>query len=213
MKTLIRLFCLPLLCIAAQNPALESISVFGFQWSVRSASDWSVENGILRLLKPGVPPEVFPRRPTKIALLDSKPYRSVTVEAELKRDGRSLILVYAWQDETHYNYAHISSDMAANTNVHNGIFHIFGGERVRISLLDGPASLPDQEWTPVKLVFNGDSGRCYVEVRGKRNPGMEAVDLSLRWGRIGLGSFDETGNFRNLRVTGQTREAGAIGMM
>jgi hypothetical protein len=73
---------------------------------------------------------------------------------------------------------------------------------VRISSLEGPESLPTQDWTPVKLVFDGESGRCYVEVNGKRNPSLEAVDLSLRWGRVGLGSFDETGDFRNVRVTG-----------
>jgi predicted heme/steroid binding protein len=213
MKKLISLFFLPLLCAGAQSPGRESISAFGFQWTVQSAADWSIESGVFRLLRPGVPPEVYPRRPTRFALLESKPYRNVTVEAEVKRNGRSVILVYAWQDDTHYNYAHISSDIASKTNVHNGIFHVFGGERVRISPLDGPASLPDQEWTPVRLAYNGDSGRCYVEVRGKRNPSLEAVDLSLRWGRIGLGSFDETGDFRNVRVTGQTRDAGATGTM
>jgi hypothetical protein len=213
MKTLISLFCLPLLFPLVQTPERQSISAFALQWSVPNASDWSVENGILRLIKPGVPPEVYPRRPTRIALLESKPYIAVTVEAEIKRNGRSLILVYAWQDDTHYNYVHISSDKASEVNVHNGVFHVFGGERVRISPVDGPASLMDQEWTPVKLVFDGGSGRCYVEVRGMRNPSMEAVDLSLRWGRIGVGSFDETGDFRYVRVTGKFREAGGIGTM
>jgi len=211
MKKLTFLFFFPLLHAAAQAPQLESVGAFGSRWTVLSASDWSVENGILRLLKPGVPPEIYPRRPTRFALLESKPFRKVTVEAELKRNGRSLIMVYAWQDDTHYNYAHLSSDAAAQQKVHNGMFHIFGGERVRISSLDGPASLPTQEWTPVKLVFDGDSGRCHVEVAGRRNPSLEAVDLSLRWGRIGLGSFNETGAFRNVRVTGKNREAGAVG--
>ncbi|HXJ41690.1 MAG TPA: hypothetical protein VNH18_20610, partial [Bryobacteraceae bacterium] len=152
-----------------------------------------------------------PRRPTKIALLDSKPYRKVTVEAEVKRNGRSVIIVYGWQDENHYNYAHISSDEALKQNVHNGMFHIFSGERVRMSTLDGPASLTTQDWTPVKLVFDGDTGKCYVEVNGKRNPSLEAVDLSLRWGQIGLGSFNETGDFRNVKITGETREPGTPG--
>ena len=65
------------------------------------------------------------------------------------------------------------------------------------------AALPTQEWTPVKLVFDGESGRRYVEVNGKRNPSIEAVDLSLRYGRVGLGSFDEMGDFRGVRITGE----------
>jgi hypothetical protein len=105
----------------------------------------------------------------------------------------------------------MSSDAAAKQPVHNGMFHVFGGERVRMSPLDGPASFETQDWTPVKLVFDGDTGRCYVEVNGKRNLSLEAVDMSLRWGQVGLGSFDETGDFRNVKISGETREPGAVG--
>jgi hypothetical protein len=195
-----------LLVLATVLEAADTINVFDFQWTVGHASDWAVESGVLKLLVPGEPPPGTPRRPTKIALADTPPFRRVTVEAEVRRNQKSLIMVYAWQDDSHYNYAHISSDRAAVTNVHNGMFHVFGGERVRISTLDGEASLPTKEWTPVKLVFDGDSGRCYVEVSGKRNPSLEAVDLSLRYGRVGLGSFDETGDFRRVRITGKYRE-------
>jgi hypothetical protein len=196
-----------LVCSAAAGP----LHVFGQEWTVEQASDWAVENGVLRLLVKGEPPAGQPRRPTKIALLNSKPYRKVTVEAEVKRNGRSVVVVYAWQDPSHYNYAHISSDAAAKQNVHNGMFHIFGGERSRISPLDGPASLDSTDWTPVKLVFDGETGHCYVEVNGKRNPSLEAVDMSLRWGRVGLGSFNETGDFRHVRITGEMREPGDVG--
>ncbi len=189
----------------------ETITAFGHDWTVQQASDWAVENGVLRLKVAAEPPAGQPRRPTKFALLNSKPYTKVTVEAEMKRNGRSLIIVYAWQDANHYNYAHISSDAGAKQNVHNGMFHIFGGERVRISTLDGPPSFDTQDWTPVKLVFDGVTGKCYVEVNGKRNPSLDAVDLSLKWGRVGLGSFNESGDFRNVRITGETREQGTPG--
>jgi hypothetical protein len=178
---------------------------------VQQASDWVVENGVMQLRVAGEPAPGQPRRPQKFAILDSKPYRKVTVEAEMKHNGRSLIIVYAFQDKDHFNYAHISTDDAMKQNVHNGMFHVFSGERVRMSPLDGPASFTAQEWTPVKLVFDGDTGRCYVEVNGKRNPSLEAVDMSLRWGMVGLGSFNETGDFRNVKVTGETREPVAAG--
>ena len=198
-------------CAVSVLFAADSLNVFGHTWSVGQASDWAIENGVLRLRVSAEPPPGRPRRPTKIALLDSKPWSKVTIEGEMKRNGRSLIFVYAWQDDTHYNYAHISSDDAVKQNVHNGMFHVFGGERVRISALDGPASFTTPDWTPVKLVFDGESGHCYVEVNGKRNPSLDAVDLSLRWGKIGLGSFDETGDFRNMKITGTEREPGTPG--
>lgn len=200
-----------LLLFAAGLAGADTVEAFGFRWTVQSAKDWAVEGDELRLLRPGEPPPGQPRRPQKYALAETEPFRTVTLEAEVLRNGRSLVLIYAWQDEGHYNYAHISSDPAEKVHVHNGMFHIFGGERVRISLLEGPPSLPSREWTPVRLVFDGDSGRCYVEVNGKRNPSLEAADLSLRFGRVGLGSFDETGSFRKVRIRGKTRPPAGIG--
>ena len=206
MRILLAAFLLTPLLLAG-----EAIEAFDRTWEVQQASDWSFDEEVLRLAVAGEPPPGVPRRPQKYAIAETPPFQSVTVEAEVLRDGRSLIFVYAWQDESHYNYAHISSDTAAKVNVHNGMFHIFGGERVRISPLDGPPSLPAQEWVPVKLVFDGDSGLCYVEVNGERNPSLDAVDLSLRWGRVGIGSFNETGSFRHVRITGEPRDAGTVG--
>lgn len=181
----------------------ETIEALGYKWSVQSAGDWDTAGGVLRLVKQGEP--TTPRRPTKFAIADTKPFKKVTVDVEMKRGGRSLIIIYGWQDPNHWNYAHISSDEAQKVNVHNGVFHVFGGERVRISSLEGPSSLPTEDWTPVKLVFDGETGKCYAEVNGKRNPSLEAVDLSLRWGQIGFGSFNETGDFRKLKITGVPR--------
>jgi len=199
------------ICFASLLVAADTLNVFGQKWDVESAADWVTGDNLLQLKVSAEPVAGKPRRPTRIALLESKPYTTVTVEADVKRNGRSVIIAYAWQDDAHYNYAHISVDNAAAQNVHNGMFHIFGGERVRMSSLEGPGSLPTQDWTPVKLVFDGATGHCYVEVNGKRNPSLDAVDLSLRWGRVGLGSFDETGDFRNVKVTGETRDPGPIG--
>jgi hypothetical protein len=202
---------LAMICVAAVLATVESITAFGKKWDVQSAQDWTARNDLLQLKVSAEPPAGQPRRPTKYAVLQSRPYGKVTVETDVKRDGRSVILIYAWQDDAHYDYAHISVDAAEHQPVHNGMFHIFGGERVRMSSLDGPGSLPTEDWTPVKLVFDGDTGHCYVEVRGKRNPSLDAVDLSLRWGRVGLGSFDETGSFRNVKITGEQRESGPVG--
>lgn len=187
-----------------QEAPKDTIEAFGHKWGVQSTGDWSIEKDstgpVLRLQKSGEP--TTPRRPTKFAVAETPFFKKVAVEVEMKRGGKSLIIVYGWQDPNHWNYAHISLDEAQKVNVHNGIFHVFGGERVRISSLEGPGSLPTQEWTPVKLVFDGATGKCDVEVNGKRNPSLEAVDLSLRWGRVGLGSFNELGDFRRLKVTG-----------
>src|SRR4051812_44964263 len=99
------------LLAALLAPALiggETLDVFGHRWEVEKPSDWSVENGVLKLLVSSEPPAGKPRRPTHFAVAETPAFRRVTVEAEIKRNGRSLIIVYAWQDNSHYNYAHIS---------------------------------------------------------------------------------------------------------
>lgn len=189
------------------SASAESIEAFGQRWSVPSAYEWLVEGSgpgqAVRMLV--ARPSVQPRRPSQYALAETAAFGEVTVEAEVKRDGGSLILVYAWRDENHFNYAHLSADAAAKQPVHNGIFHVYGGDRVRISNQDGPAALPTTEWTPVKLSYSARTGEVWVEVAGNRLPSLQAIDLSLGVGRVGLGSFFETAQFRNIRIRATSR--------
>ena len=190
-----------LILLACGVWADETITAMGKTFSVRKASDWKgTPEGLELLVKdePGVP-----RRPKQFAILQEGPFSSFTLEVEVKRNGKSLALAYAHQDEGHFNYAHISVDDPAKARVHNGVFHVFGGERVRISSLEGgPGLLPSADWTKVKLVWDGKTGevRCWAD--GKTSEALHGVDLSLKNGRVGLGSFNETGSFRNLKVNG-----------
>ncbi len=85
---------------------------------------------------------------------------------------------------------------------HNGVFHVYGGERVRISSEQGPAAFPETgKWYHARLVHVAKTGTVTVTVDGRPLPSLTAVDLSLGPGQVGLGSFDETGAFRNLRIT------------
>ncbi|MBI2689197.1 MAG: hypothetical protein HYX27_23075 [Acidobacteria bacterium] len=179
----------------------EPITALGRKWSVPVAADWKAGADVLELVQKHEPGK--PRRPSQFALLQEGPWAAFTLDVEVKRNGKSLILVFAHQDDDHFNYAHISVDDPARQNVHNGIFHVFGGDRVRISPLEGgPGVLPTQEWTPVKLVWSGKTGEVICYANGKTSGAMRAVDLSIKHGRVGLGSFNETGAFRNLKVTG-----------
>jgi hypothetical protein len=79
---------------------------------------------------------------------------------------------------------------------------MYGGERVRISPRAGPATLPDEQWHKVKLVYDGTTGLVEVYVDGKTSPSMRAVDMSLGAGKFGIGSFFDMGSFRNVKITG-----------
>ena len=188
--------------------ASHRLDIFGVKWTVPVGADWTVENQdgapVLRMITPHPPGKDQVRKPTQFALADTAAFEKVTVEAEVKRLTTSLIIVYAYRDDAHFNYAHLSADTAKKQIVHNGIFHVFGGERVRISRDDGPASLPSaDEWYKVRLDYDSTTGAVEVLVNGQHNSSLRGVDLSLGAGQVGLGSFFETALFRNVRITGK----------
>lgn len=185
----------------ATPPLAEEIEAFGLRWQVISAADWKAAEDELHLLT-ARPQQANPRRPIQFALAQTAPLGRFTLEVEVKRASPkgSLILVYAWQKDGYFNYVHLSDDAASQVEVHNGVFHCFGGDRVRISPLEGPGSLPTDGWHALRMVYDASSGLVQAWVDGKTSPSLKAVDLSLGAGRIGLGSFFNTAGFRRFRL-------------
>jgi hypothetical protein len=179
----------------------ETIEAFGHKWTVPIASDWAMEDGVLHLKVPR--PQQQPRRPKQFALAATTDWQNVTLSLEAKSPEGNLILVYAYRDESHFDYAHLSTDEATKQPVHNGIFHVYGGDRVRISTEKGPAAVPAKdEWIKIQLTHDGSTGIVGVTINGKSWRAFEAVDLSLGPGKVGIGSFFNTAYFRNVKITG-----------
>ena len=212
MRSWIRLAAISLmLALASVAFAEESIQAFGHRWTVPIGDDWKVTSvdgvEMLELLVPR--PSTAPRRPTQFALAQTPDFEKVTIELEVKKEPAeardrhtSLLIVYAYRDDAHFNYAHLSVDTGEQVAVHNGIFHVYDGDRVRISSTQGPPALTSEEWHKVRLVYDGSNGRVDVEVDGKALPSLRAVDMSLGAGKIGLGSFFDMGEFRNVQISG-----------
>ena len=184
-------------------PHNEHIKCFGHNWLVKAAADWKAETApdgeVLRLNVPR-PQEADPRAPVQYALLESEPLGCFTLDVELSSDIKSvsLIIVYAWKDPLHFNYVHLSTDAARLQPVHNGVFHVYGGDRVRISSDEGSCALANpSEWTHVRLVYDSASHMVETWINGQLNPSLRAADFSLGAGSVGLGSFFNTGSFRN----------------
>ncbi|HEX6833229.1 MAG TPA: hypothetical protein VF132_06820 [Rudaea sp.] len=195
------------LTTALSMSAPGTLSIFDRPWTVPDTADWKIERedgiGVLHLAHPrdALP---GPRRPIQFALTEIPRYRTLTVEADVKPLQKSLMIVFAYQDAAHFDYAHLSIDRAENVAVHNGIFHVYGGERVRISAPDGPPAFAQSErWYHAVLTHDATSGAVSVTVDGKPVPALHAVDVSLGAGKIGFGSFDETAQFKNVRITTQ----------
>ena len=187
--------------LGTMTASAETVQAFGQTWTVPVAADWAVEEQALHLKVPR--PQEKPRRPKQFALAETAPWQTVTLTVEAKSAEGHLILVFAYKDEAHFNYAHLSVDHAAKQPVHNGIFHVYGGDRVRISKETGPAALAAKDvWHQIQLTHDAATGIVGVTVGGKALRALEAVDLSLGPGRIGIGSFFNTASFRNMKISG-----------
>jgi hypothetical protein len=193
-----------LVLIAGSMNAADTLRVFGREWQVPADTDWKVdqEEGteVLRLAQ-ARGPLPGPRRPIQFALADTD-YARVSVEADVKPLARSLLIVFAYRDPAHFDYAHLSTDTGTKQPVHNGIFHVYGGERVRISNERGPAAFAATgRWYHIILNHDAQAGTVSVTVDGEALPALRAVDMSLAGGKVGIGSFDETAEFKNVKTT------------
>lgn len=171
---------------------------------------WTVNGNVLVLEKAGVPGGPI-RKPAALAILKSEPLGDLTLQAELRSTAppdlavRDVQLVFGYQSPTQFYYVHISAKTDA---VHNGIFIVNQADRKRLDKPDSRAPLTDQQWHRVRLERNAGTGRIAVFFDGSPTPFLTATDTTLPSGRVGVGSFDETGEFRNIEVTGQPAPGG-----
>lgn len=184
------------------RPALDSPARLS-DWTSDGSGTFEVKGGMLVLAKAGVPAGPI-RRPAGLAILKSAPLGKLTLDVDVRSPQpvdllvRDVNVVVGWQSPTRFYYIHLA---AKTDDVHNGIFLVADADRKR---LDKPTSTPqlrDQAWHHVKVERDPASGRIAVFVDNATTPALEASDTTLQTGRVGLGSFDETGEFRNVVVT------------
>lgn len=172
-------------------------------WELPYAEDWEIgaEGGnhflhMKRSREPGVP-----RRPLQFALLKKVNVGSFEFQTRVRRENRSMIVVFNYGDTLRFYYVHLSVDRGTESPVHNGVFIVSGGPRKRIAGTEAPPALPDGDWHQVRVLRDARTGSIEVFLDGQARPLFSVVDSTFLCGRIGIGSFDETGDFDDVRVT------------
>jgi hypothetical protein len=142
------------------------------------------------------------RRPGEYALLNSdQPVSEFTIEAAtLEPDAtinRDICLIFGYRDDTHFYYAHVSSN--SDNKVHNVIMRVDGESRARINLENDPEARLKKGWTTIKIQHTAD-GAIRVFVDAMETPLMTAKDTAYSPGKIGFGAFDDRAAFATLVV-------------
>lgn len=116
---------------------------------------------------------------------------------------RDMCLVFGYQDAGHFYYVHFGKQ----TDDHaNQIFIVNGAARVKISTKTSQGTNWDDRWHAVRIVRRVETGAIAVYFDDLQTPVMEATDKTFTWGRIGLGSFDDTGDWDDVRLYGRKVE-------
>ena len=142
------------------------------------------------------------RSPANIALSKAELPEDYTLEATLRSTAeeynhRDLCLIFDWQSPSEFYYVHIGtrSDPASNS-----IFLV--NKKPRVSIVEKRTE--GTSWSEgahqVRVVRKGQSGLIQIFFDDFEEPIMEAHDTTFKGGRFGVGSFDDTGSFDNIRV-------------
>ncbi len=117
-------------------------------------------------------------------------------------DGRDLCVFFDWQGPAKFYYAHIATRADPH---HNSIFLVNDADRTSIAQYRTERTAwGDGVFHLVRIIRRVESGEIKVFFDNMSSPILTARDKTLRFGRIGVGSFDDTGRFDQIKIWGRS---------
>jgi hypothetical protein len=144
------------------------------------------------------------RSPFNRALVKDLPVSDFQLDVDLQSTARdyphrSLCLFFGYQDPAHMYYVHFGQ---ATDDHANQIFIVNGAPRTKISTKTTEGTPWDDKWHHARIIRRVADGSIEIYFDDIETPVMTAVDKTFQWGRVGIGSFDDTGNFDNVVLRG-----------
>jgi len=112
---------------------------------------------------------------------------------------RDMCLFFGYQDPAHLYYVHFGKQADDHANQ---IFIVNNAARLKISTESTKGTNWDDAWHHARVVRKIETGTIDVYFDDMEKPVMRAVDKTFTWGQVGIGSFDDTGNFDDVLVYG-----------
>jgi hypothetical protein len=144
------------------------------------------------------------RSPFNFTLVKDLSVGDFILEASVQSTGednphRDMCLFFGYQDPAHYYYVHIANQADDHANQ---IFIVNDAPRKKISTRTTRGTVWDDQWHRVKIVRTVADGKIEVYFDDMKKPIMTATDKNFTHGRVGVGSFDDTGNWKDVKVFG-----------
>lgn len=145
------------------------------------------------------------RSPVNISLLKEVSLGEFQLDVRALSTGRDyghrdMCLFFGYQNPKQFYYVHL----ARNADDHaNQIFIVNNEPRKKISDKTTEGTKWDDAWHTLRLVRKPADGTIAVYFDDLKEPVMTATDKTFANGRIGLGSFDDTGSFDELKLSGE----------
>jgi len=204
----------PSCCAGSSRTATLAIDPFAEEsaWKFADATAWqwqaSPSGKELLLLKQNAYKPPF-RSPLTLAWLQTREWSSfsLTFECQLSRfdaGNNDLCIAFAGTAPDQFYYAHLGEKA---DDPHHQIHLVDHADRKPITTFRTSGTPWKKDtWHKVKVVRNADTGDIAVWFDDSPAPILAARDKTLTWGKIALGSFDDEGRFRNLRIRGTNRK-------
>jgi hypothetical protein len=87
----------------------------------------------------------------------------------------------------------------------NQIFIVNNDARKKISATSTKGTPWTDKWHHVKIVRHVENGSIQIFFDDLKTPIMTAEDKTFTWGRVGIGSFDDSGNWDDVKVWGKKK--------
>ena len=113
---------------------------------------------------------------------------------------RDACLFFGYQDPGHFYYVHLGKKADAHANQ---IFIVDGKARTKISTTTTKGTDWDKKWHNVKIVRRTADGTIEIYFDDMTKPVMTATNKRFTWGRVGVGSFDDTSDWDDFKLRGK----------
>lgn len=113
---------------------------------------------------------------------------------------RDSVIVFGYQDPAHFYYVHLATKADDHANQ---IFIVNGADRKKISLTTTPGTQWDDHWHTLRVVRQVKEGTIEIYFDDLKKPVMTAQDKTFAWGRVGIGSFDDTSDWDDIELRGE----------